>query len=186
MRSVPLWRSDTGCGPGHADWDQIQALGLGLYVPLSTSCSWEPTAYVARSAATGGAITQFDYLNDQFPLEQARAVLAEIKDNQKYWYGDFYPLTPATAGPGAMAAWQLHRADLDAGIVLVFRRGQCPYPVLQAELRGLKPGKRYAVEFIDEDRKVERRSMTTQELTSQFELRLPKRQSSLLVRYRPE
>jgi alpha-galactosidase len=186
MRSVPLWRSDTGCGPGHADWDQVQALGLNLYVPLSTSCSWEPKAYVARSAATGGAITQFDYLSESFPLDQARAALAEIKDNQKYWYGDFYPLTRAATGPESLAAWQLHRADLNAGIVLAFRRNECPYPVLQTGLRGLKPGMRYVVELVDEERKVERRSMAGQELSSDFELRLPKRQTSLLVRYRPE
>jgi alpha-galactosidase len=186
MRSVPLWRSDTGCGPGHADWDQVQALGLSLYVPLSTSCSWEPKAYIARSAATGGAITQFDYLNENFPLDQARAALAEIKDNQKYWYGDFYPLTRAVTGSDGMAAWQLHRADLNAGIVLAFRRNDCPYPVLQTALRGLKPDTRYAVEFIDEERKVERRSSTGQELISDFELRLPRRQTSLLVRYRAE
>ena len=186
MRSVPLWRSDTGCGPGHADWDQVQALGLGLYVPLSTSCSWEPAAYVARSAATGGAITQFDYLNEKFPLAQAQAALAEIKANQKYWYGDFYPLTRASVGEDGLAAWQLHRADLNAGVVLAFRRSECPYPVLQTGLRGLKPGVRYALEYIDEDRRKEQRSMTGQELMTDFELRLPKRQTSLLVRYRAQ
>jgi len=77
-------------------------------------------AYVLRSAATGGSITQFDYLNDRFSLDEARAALAEVKENQKYWYGDFYPLTRAAVGPEAFIAWQLHRADLDAGIVLAF------------------------------------------------------------------
>jgi len=186
MRSVPLWRSDTGCGPGHADWDQVQALGLGLYVPLSTSCSWEPKPYVMRSAATGGAITQFDYLDGGFSIDQARAALAEVKENQKYWYGDFYPLTRAVTGLDSLTAWQLHRADLNAGIVLAFRRSECPYPVLQTGLHGLKAGTRYSVEFIDEERKVEKRSMTGQELASDFELRLPKRGTSLLVRYRAE
>jgi alpha-galactosidase len=183
MRSVPLWRSDTGCGPGHADWDQVQALGLSRYIPLSTSCSWEPTAYTLRSAATGGAITQFDYLKDKFSISQARAALAEVKANQKFWYGDFYPLTQAGLGSGVMAAWQLHRADLDAGMVLAFRRTECPYPILQAGLRGLNPGKRYVVEFIDESRKKSRRTMSGEELTSNLELRVPQRGTSLLVRY---
>jgi len=186
IRSVPLWRSDTGCGPGHADWDQVQALGLGLYVPLSTSCSWEPKPYVARSAGTGGAITQYDYLNESFPMDQARAVLNELKENQKYWYGDFYPLTRGATGPEAMAAWQLHRADLNAGIVLAFRRSECPFPVLQTGLCGVKPGTRYSVEIIDEQMKVEKRTMTGQELSTDFELRLPARGTSLLVRYKAE
>jgi hypothetical protein len=62
MRSVPLWRSDTSCSPNHANWDQVQTLGLSLYVPLFTACSWTTDAYVVRSGATAGAICQFDYL----------------------------------------------------------------------------------------------------------------------------
>jgi alpha-galactosidase len=183
MRSVPLWRSDTGCGPGHADWDQVQALGLAQYVPLFTACAWDPKSYTLRSAATGGAITQFDYLNEKFSVAEARAALAEIKANQKFWYGDFYPLTRAVVGSDVIAAWQLHRADLDAGIVLAFRRSECPYPVLQTGLRGLARTKRYAVEFSDENLNVTRRNLTGGELMSDFELRLPQCGTSLLVRY---
>jgi alpha-galactosidase len=184
MRSVPLWRSDTGCGPGHADWDQVQALGLSQYVPLFTACAWEPKAYTLRSAATAGAIAQFDYLDVMFPMRHARAALDEVKANQKFWYGDFYPLTRATGGPDAMVAWQLHRADLDAGIVLAFRRGECPYPILETGLHGLKSAKRYEVESSDETRKILRRTMTGQELMLNLELRVPQRGTSLLLRYR--
>ena len=184
MRSAPLWRSDTGCGPGHEEWDQTQALGLSLYVPLFTSCAWEPKAYVLRSAATGGVITQFDYLNDAFDTDAARAAIAEAKENRKYWYGDFYPLTRAAVGPEVFAAWQLHRADLDAGLVLAFRRRECPYPVLEARLRGLAPGGSYTVERIDEERRTERQTLTGRELMSNLELRIPARGASLLVRYR--
>jgi alpha-galactosidase len=183
MRSVPLWRSDTGCGPGHADWDQVQALGLAEYVPLFTACAWEPKAYTLRSTATGGAITQFDYLNEKFSVREARAALAEVKENQKFWYGDFYPLTRAALGTETLAAWQLHRADLEAGLVLAFRRSECPYPVLQTGLRGLTPARRYTVEFSDENRQRTRRTMTGRQLMSNFELRLPQRGTSLLVRY---
>jgi alpha-galactosidase len=183
MRSVPLWRSDTGCAPGHADWDQVQSLGLSSYIPLSTSCAWEPKPYVLRSAATGGSITQFDYLNEKFAMNEAQAALAEVKDNQKYWYGDFYPLTQANLGSDAFSAWQLHRADLDSGIVLAFRRGDCPYPALQADLRGLNSDGRYSVEFIDEARTVQKETMSGRELASDFELRIPKKAESLLIRY---
>ena len=186
MRSVPLWRSDTGCAPGHEDWDQAQALGLSLYVPLYTACAWEPRAYVLRSAATAGAITQFDYLGDRFSFDEARAALAEAKENQKFWYGDFYPLTRAALGPDAFVAWQCHRADLDAGMVLAFRRADCPYPVLQTALRGLKSASRYRVEFIDESRTPLSRTLTGAELATDLELRLPKKGTSLLVRYHPD
>ncbi len=104
MRSVPLWRSDTSCSPNHAEWDQMQTLGLSLYVPLFTACSWATDAYVVRSGATAGAICQFDYLAPDFPLERAQTTLAEVRASQKFWYGDFYPLTMASTAPDVWAA----------------------------------------------------------------------------------
>ena len=186
MRSVTLWRSDTGCSPGHADWDQSQVQSLSQFVPLSASCAWEPKAYVLRSAASAGIICQFDFLNEKFDLEAARAALAEAKENQKFWYGDFYPLTRISVAADVWVAWQCHRADLKAGLVLAFRRGECPYPMLQAGLRGLQPDARYAVDFIDEQRAREHKTMTGRELMSDLELGLPKKGSSLLLRYKAE
>jgi alpha-galactosidase len=185
-RAVPLWRSDTSCAPGHADWDQTQTLGLGLCVPLFAACAWEPKAYVTRSAATAGFIAQFDYLNPDFPADEARAAVAEAKANAKYWYGDFYPLTPATTSSATWAAWQLHRPDLDAGLVLAFRRSQCPYPALQVSLRGVRPQTRYRLQLVDEQRKCTERLVTGQELASDFELRLERKGTSLLMRYAAE
>ena len=87
-----------------SDWNQTQTPGLSLYLPLFTACCWTPDAYDMRSAATGGLICQFDYLNEKFPMEQAKAALAEVKENRKYWYGDFYPLTPRLARGRSWAA----------------------------------------------------------------------------------
>ena len=116
----------------------------------------------------------------------ARAAVAEASANRAYWYGDFYPLTPARAGGDVWAAWQLHRADLGAGIVLAFRRADCPYPALQVSLRALPPDGRYAVEFVDEEYAVTSRRLSGAELASGFELRLPRPATSMLVRYVPE
>lgn len=183
-RSVPLWRSDTGCSPGHADWDQCQAYGVSLYLPLFTACSWDHAAYILRSGGTGGAICQFDYLNPAFSTNAARLALEEIKENQKFWYGDFTPLTPYTFGTQALMAYQLHRADLNAGIVLAFRRADCPYPAVQLNLKGLAPEKNYDVTFIDESRQEKKTTMTGRELMSDFELRIPRKSQSLLIRYK--
>jgi len=183
IRSVPLWRSDTSCSPGHPEWNQTQTRGLSLYIPLFTACGWTPEAYDLRSSATAGAIVQFDFLGKDFPMDRAKAALDEVKENQKYWYGDFYPLTPATLGADHWAAYQLHRADLDAGLVLAFRRGECNYPALAVRLRGVHPSGKYAVELIDDARQKTRKAMTGRELASDFELRLGKKSSSLVLRY---
>jgi alpha-galactosidase len=185
MRSVPLWRSDTSCSPGHPDWNQTQTYGLSLYIPLFTAAVWVPDAYDVRSAATGGLICQFDVLNPEFPLEKAKAAVAEVKANQKFWYGDFYPLTRCDLGADQWAAYQFHRPDLDAGLVLAFRRAECNYPALSASLRGIKPERQYAVEFIDDARQAVRKTLPGRQLADDLELRIPKKGASLLVRYRP-
>jgi alpha-galactosidase len=182
-RSVPLWHSDSGCGPGHADWNQNQSYGLNLYVPLFAGCAWTPNAYDTRSAATAGLLCQFAVFDTNFPAATARAALAEVKGIQKFWYGDFYPLSPCTLGPGALVAYQFHRSDLNSGVVLAFRRAECPYPVLQANLRALRPEATYRVEFIDEARAKTQREVLGKELMNEFELRVPTRGSSLLLRY---
>jgi len=185
-RSVPLWHSDTCCSPGHADWNQIHIFGLSHYVPLFGACAWTPEAYELRSAATAGVICQFPVLDEKFSFESARAALSEVKENQKYWYGDFYPLSECVPGPGALIAWQLHRSDLNAGIVLAFRHRECPYPVLQAGLHGLNPQTTYLVDYFEEGRPDQQRTLTGRQLMTTFELRMSKRGTSLLVRYKPQ
>jgi alpha-galactosidase len=118
-------------------------------------------------------------------MATARAALAEIKENQKYWYGDFYPLTGCTTGADTWAAYQFHRADLNAGIVLAFRRTECPYPALQLGLRALSPTAKYSIELIDDARAKQRRTATGHDLTTDWELRLTKKGTSLLLRYTP-
>jgi len=186
MRSVPLWRSDTSCSPGHPDWNQSQSHGLSLYLPLHTACGWTPDPYEFRSSATGGAICQFAYLDGDFPVDLAGATVAEARENAKFWYGDFYPLTSCTTTPDHWAAYQFHRPDLNAGLVLVFRRSESNYTALELALKGLDPATTYTVEFIDDARAKSSKTMTGQALMSSTELRLPDKGSSLLVRYAPQ
>ncbi len=185
MRSVPLWRSDTSCSPGHPDWNQVQTCGLSLYVPLHTACGWVPDAYDFRSSATAGAISQWDFLNPDFPKDRARASLAEVRENQKYWYGDFYPLTACSLARDQFVAYQFHRSDLNAGLVLAFRRSDCSLRGLILGLNALDPKVTYSVETIDERHHRTERKIAGHELTADFTIRLPERGSSLLVRYRP-
>jgi alpha-galactosidase len=184
QRSVPLWRSDTSCSPGHPDWNQAQSHGLSLYVPLHTACGWTPELYDFRSSATGGAISQWDYLDPKFPMTLAQATMAEAKANQKYWYGDFYPLTGCSVSPDAWMAYQFHRPDLNAGVVLAFRHAESNYTALGVSLHGLDPITKYEVEFIDDARQKTVKMLTGRKLMSEWELRLPKKGGSFVVRYR--
>jgi alpha-galactosidase len=183
MRSVPLWRSDTGCSPGHPQWNQTQTLGLGPYVPLHTSCGWSPSAYEFRSSATGGAIAQWDFLNPDFPQDEARAALIEARANRPFFYGDFYPLTPFGTTDDQIVAYQFHRPDRDAGLVLAFRRHDSRLKGVVVGLSALDPDATYVVETIDDARRSSERQTSGRELMENLTLRPPDGPSSVLVRY---
>jgi alpha-galactosidase len=169
MRSVPLWRSDTSCTPGHADWNQAQAWSLSQYIPFHTGGAWTAEPYDFRSLATAGAVADWDYRDSAFPIEQGQATMAEARENAQYWYGDVYPLTSWSLGSDQWAAYRL---------------GGSEYAALAVSLRGLKPAARYEVEFTDEARSRTTRNMTGEELMGAFELRIPSQPGSPMMRYR--
>jgi alpha-galactosidase len=184
MRSVVQTRSDSACAPGRSEWDQCQTYGLSLFLPLHATIGWDVGAYECRSSAAAGFCGEWDILNKSFPLEQARASIAEIKANRNYWCGDFYPLTPCTLSADVWIAWQLHRPDQDEGLVLAFRRKDSKQPTLPVKLRGLKPETKYTVTLLDDQRRPAVRDMAGRDLAN-LTLELSAPRSSLLVRYGP-
>jgi alpha-galactosidase len=184
MRSVPLWRSDTNCTPGHVFWNQAHSMGLGRHVPLHTSCAWTPDVYDMRSSVTTGLICQWDYMQEGFPLDEAKANLAEAKELRQYWYGDSYSLAPNVSGSGQWFAYQFHRADLNAGVVSAFRRADSNYTGLSVSLKGLDPAERYSVRLVGEDGPGDERTVAGSDLANGFELRIPRQPASLLVMYK--
>jgi alpha-galactosidase len=111
--------------------------------------------------------------------------MAEVKENQKYFYGDYYPLTACSADPDAFVAYQVHRPDLDAGLVLAFRRDKCKIVGIESSLGGLTPTRDYEVQFSDEQRQKTTRRLSGKSLAEGLGLNIPQRGASLLVRYRP-
>jgi hypothetical protein len=79
-------------------------------------------------------------------------------------------------------AWQLHRPDLDAGLVLAFRRAGCASERLAVKLAALKADASYTVEFIDDARTKKTATMTGAELSSP-DLVIDRKPGSLVVRY---
>jgi alpha-galactosidase len=183
MRSVVQTRSDTECAPGRAEWDQSQASGLSRFVPIACSFGWETGSYDVRSTATMGYLGEFDLLDPAFPAEQVRACFDEVRENQPYWYGDFYPLTPWTNAPDAWVAWQFNRPDLEGGIALAFRRQTCPTPSISLRLRGLRAHSLYDVTLIDDAHVGTTKRMTTEQMRN-LTVEAPAPRASVLVRYR--
>jgi alpha-galactosidase len=184
-RAIVQTRSDSEGEAGRADWEQGQTWGLSLYYPLHSSFTWDLTPYAFRSYATTGLLGEWDVLSPDFPVETVKQAFAEVKEDRKYFTGDYYPLTPWTRAADQWMAYQFHRPDLNAGIVLAFRHEQSPQGSLQAKLRGIDLDTNYLVTFIGDDYKEISRVMRGKDL-SELELRLEKPHSSLLVRYKAQ
>lgn len=164
MRSIPLWRSDTCCWPGHPEWDQAHTIGLASFLPLFSCTSWSSDEYTFRSASNPGAIMQYDFLDETYDPVRAKASLDEAKTYQKFWYGDFYPLTSAPEGKASTTAWQLHRSDLEAGLIYVFRQPESRYPMVELRPRALDLDAKYVVRERRHYGEGERKIVTGKEL----------------------
>jgi len=70
--------------------------------------------------------------------------------------------------------------------VLAFRHKECPYPVLQAGLHGLNSQTNYLVDLLEEGMPIQQRTLTGRQLMANFEFRMTRRGTSLLVRYKPQ
>ena len=67
-----------------------------------------------------------------------------------YFQGDFYPQTePTGLDRDVWCAYQMHRADLDAGFVMAFRRQEAPNDTLAVDLGGIDPNATYALQNWD-------------------------------------
>jgi alpha-galactosidase len=181
-RAIVQTRSDSEGGAGRADWEQSQTWGLSLYYPLHSSFTWDMKPYDFRSYATAGLVGEWDVLSPSFPVDAVKIAFAEARKNQPYFTGDYYPLTPWTMAPDQWMAYQFHRPDLDAGIVLAFRHAQSAQVSLRAQLRGIDRKGAYLVTFIGDDYKETTRVMHGKDLAA-LEIHLEQPRSSLLVRY---
>ncbi len=182
MRSVPLWRSDTGCWAGHPEWNQMQSISLAQYLPLFTVGLWSADPYERRSAGTAGYSFEIPYLDAGFDPKPYADAVKEMNELRRYWYGDFYPIIGAGIALTDMAAWQLHRPDTGDGVIYCFRRPACGLSGIVAAPKGIKPEATYTVTTSDGAR-TSVKKLTGKQMLAGMVLRLPAAPSSLIVRY---
>ena len=130
-RSTPLSRTDF---VGHSLADQCHTQGLLQWVPLNTTGAGDLSThneYKIRSSMTAGLCyglfsagdvpqPRADYRN--FPFAEVKRSLEKYLAIQKYFYGDFYPLTEYTQAEDAWFAYQLDLPGEGEGIVVVVKR----------------------------------------------------------------
>lgn len=156
-RSMPLWRSDLQCAYVFDPiGSQAETMGLSYWLPLSACGCFmrDNDTYDARSEMSAGFIDQgfahgLLHMPAEVDMDWHRQTLLLQKRASPFYYGDYYPLTPCTVDPSAWMVYQMHRPDLNAGIVAAFRRPDSPFNSGDFPLRGLDPSMEYDLEDAD-------------------------------------
>ncbi|MBQ4290261.1 MAG: alpha-galactosidase, partial [Clostridia bacterium] len=193
-RSVPMWRSDTGCFPRsdryHTEtFNQNQVIGLTRYLVWHASSSWDTKAVSMRSSATDGLGCEFPFLDPEMDFEEARKALAETASLRRYWQGDFTPLVDEAYlrrnGPVAEDRWVGWQLSLkDEGFALFFRRCACEEDSACFSLTAIEEDAVYRIVLSDEQRNKTERTVRGSELAHDFRVTSPEKMSSVLMLYR--
>jgi alpha-galactosidase len=156
-RSIPLWRSDVQCWPNFDPTaGQVHTFGLVHWVPCSTTGNhMRPSdTYNFRSAmCTGVQFGLFGYernkIDPNYPYDWQRKMIADQRRATPYFLGDFYPLISCSTSAEEWMAYQMHRDDLNEGLVMAFRRPESPFISGSFKLNVLNPKAVYILEDAD-------------------------------------
>jgi alpha-galactosidase len=188
--------------------DQCINAGLARWVPLFGGGVWEFTPYGTRGQLIGGFNFGFDIsperfpadeatdivtpndvlalgktlLDEDFPLGSAHDAIAEWRNVRSFFLGDFHLLLPLTVASHDWCAWQFHRADLEAGVAMFFRRHRSPFPKIEASLHGIASDAMYDVSLSAGYQEAPRRRMRGEELL-RLQVAIPEMPGSVLLRY---
>lgn len=178
-RSIPLWRTDydyrePNARPNHT-------YGLHLYLPENGTGTHETDLYSWRTSYSSALVFGWNLYEEKFPKDQARYVLEEYRKIRPFFQGDFYPVTKYSTSERDWIGFQFHRADLAAGMVLLFRRPGCAEYSQQIRLQGLDEAAHYALLFEDNAATCVR---SGRELQNGLDVRILERPGSLLLTYR--
>jgi alpha-galactosidase len=161
-RSFSIWRTDYGFADRVAEQAQTQA--LAYWVPQNEGFGTSPTAtpwtqpgpydtaqarYLMRVGySMGFGLTPGATGVQNGPwVDWVKQVLAEYREVQPYFHGDFYPLMHSSLDPDAWTAWQWDRPQNKDGLVMAMRRAESPFPTAQLTLKHLDPDAIYDVEI---------------------------------------
>ncbi len=181
-RATALWRTDY---PDSARVIQGHTFGLLSWVPLNMSdgaVMAEGNAYEWRSVMTAGLNVKLPEKDDEKTAAAAKAQIEQYLSIQKYFYGDYYPLTKYSQAKDVWMAYQLDLPERGEGLLVVLKRPESKEGKITLKLKGLEGGASYEVANLDTE---ERRNLSGRSLMSEgFEVELAKQPDSALIRYR--
>jgi alpha-galactosidase len=165
------------------DVDQAQEWGLSQYLPnnLFTTPIARLDDYTFRSTLATSLCVGWIADAPGFDSARARRLLDRYREVRHLLVGAWYPLLPYSRSPRDWMASQYHRPDLGEGLVLAFRRGECPYLTVEVSLRGLEEGAVYELTYDSSGGKA---LADGRDLMARFTITLLEKRSSEMIHYR--
>ena len=190
-RCLPLWRTDF---PNSNTGKQCHTYGLLHWVPLNSTSAGnlgDGTMYDLRSSMCSGLVfglfghddqaqTKEDYSG--FPFEGVKKELEQQRWIEKYFYGDYYPLTQYSQAEDAWEAYQLHLADRQEGLVVVLKRPLSNFITAVFPLKALDQDRSYELFNMDSGERLVISGKTI--LQQGLKVTLPRKPDTALIRYK--
>ena len=140
--AVPLWRSDY-----HAFYasDFVQGLtyGISMWIPYSGGGNVAADPYAFWSCCYPAVLYAMDVRAKDLDYDLLRDLFNKRDRMTKYYYGDFYPLTPHSLEQTVWMAWQFDQPETGEGLVQMFRRTQSDILQNQYKLKALDRNAQY-------------------------------------------
>ncbi len=181
-RSAPLWRTDYHYGEPNGY--QNHTYGLNFYLPLhGTGVFAKADPYTFRSSLSSAMVLNWKITGNEVTIPDMQRSVKDFKRLRPYYYGDYYPLTGIgdNTGDAVWLAYQLHRPNVNDGIIVAFRRSANEQESIVVKAGGLDPMANY--EWFDEDTG-EKFVMTGTKLSEGVTLRIKNKPGSGLISYR--
>jgi len=179
-RCSHLWRSDYLMD--EPDGLQNHTYGLNYYLPFHGTGNLSCATYDFRSSMSSTMVLFWDIRNRGNTLLQMQKCMHDFKRLRPYYSGDYYPLTGTEnlLKDNTWLAYQLNRPGNGDGIIMAFRRKNCPEESILVKLFGLNKNADY--ELFDEDsgKKINKKG---EELLNGIKISLAEKQKSLLISY---
>ena len=181
-RSAPLWRTDYQYGEPNGY--QCHTYGLNFYLPIHGTAIYKSENYTFRSGLGATAVMNWEVTgrnSESIPAMQKSII--EFKFLRPYYYGDYYPLT-GTDGltlDNIWLAYQMNRPSFGDGIIVAFRRNDCPLESIIVNLHGVDSNEKYLL--FNEDTQVSE-TLSGEVLKSGYTLKLADKPGSVLIRYK--
>ena len=179
-RCSHLWRSDYLMD--EPDGLQNHTYGLNYYLPFHGTGNLSCATYDFRSSMSSTMVLFWDIRNRGNTLLQMQKCMHDFKRLRPYYSGDYYPLTGTEnlLKDNTWLAYELNRPGNGDGIIMAFRRKNCPEESILVKLFGLNKNADY--ELFDEDsgKKINKKG---EELLNGIKISLAEKQKSLLISY---